>query len=353
MNSDASLLSSDLSTQTNDANHLVVFRVNQREFALPIHQVAEIIRMAALTPLPETPNWFAGMLNLRGQITPIIDLGARLGLDSHLRQTSARIIVLQTHADLPPLGLAVDAVDNVLPVAASDLTTNSSSLELTPAIAAIAHINGRLIPLLDTQSLILAVAQQAIPLPDTLAPADIATGQETGSSDTIADSILEERAERLAHSLGTLALVQGTGYVIVQLGKEKYGISLAAVQEIRPATNITRVPSTPPFYAGLVNLRGHLFAALDLRRYLGLGEYTLTARTRLVLIAAANLELCLIVDEVFDIRWIPDAVIQPWHSETLTAPHQLFVGITPDFISILHLQTLLSDPVLVVQDQPV
>jgi purine-binding chemotaxis protein CheW len=48
----------------------VVFRVAEREYALPLEQVVEVVHMVAVTPLPEAPAWVAGVVNLRGKLTP-------------------------------------------------------------------------------------------------------------------------------------------------------------------------------------------------------------------------------------------------------------------------------------------
>ncbi len=62
------------------ARQLVVFEVEGRKYALPVEQVVEVVRMVALTPVPEAPPWVAGLADLRGQLIPVIDLRPRLGL---------------------------------------------------------------------------------------------------------------------------------------------------------------------------------------------------------------------------------------------------------------------------------
>jgi purine-binding chemotaxis protein CheW len=138
--------------QGTQPTHLVFFRVNNREFALPVVQVVEILRMAALTRIPDAPEWLAGMLNLRGQVTPIVDLRARLGLVLQPLKTSARVIILQANATI--FGLAVDSVDNVIPVSETNIETGDATHPLTQSIAGIVRIEGRLIPILDYQPIV-------------------------------------------------------------------------------------------------------------------------------------------------------------------------------------------------------
>src|SRR5205809_5151739 len=64
------------------ATQLVVFRIEKSEYALPVGNVGEILRMVAIAPVPEAPSWLPGVINLRGKVIPVIDLRVRLGLAS-------------------------------------------------------------------------------------------------------------------------------------------------------------------------------------------------------------------------------------------------------------------------------
>lgn len=161
--------------------------------------------------------------------------------------------------------------------------------------------------------------------------------------------ILQERALALAQLEQPPTGQAIQGYVVFALGKEKYGIPIQAVQEIRPLAPITRIPNTPPFYLGLVNLRGHLYPVLNLSRYLNLPEPVPSAKAKLVLVAAANLEMCVRVDQVLSIDWIADAEIEPL-IEASANWSPVVRGTTPQWLSILDPDRLVSDPQLVVQD---
>ncbi|HEV3505279.1 MAG TPA: chemotaxis protein CheW, partial [Actinomycetes bacterium] len=59
---------------------MILLRVEEREYALPLGCVVEVVRMAALTPAPGAPGHVLGLLDLRGRVVPVMDLRARLGL---------------------------------------------------------------------------------------------------------------------------------------------------------------------------------------------------------------------------------------------------------------------------------
>ncbi|MCB1997054.1 MAG: chemotaxis protein CheW [Rhodoferax sp.] len=98
---------------------LLRLAVGTQTLAVSIADVREILQVGRLTPMPRTPAFVRGVINLRGAVVPVIDLGARLGLGAaDLGRRSCIVIVEVAQADPadPPLvaGLLVDAVFEVL-----------------------------------------------------------------------------------------------------------------------------------------------------------------------------------------------------------------------------------------------
>lgn len=94
---------------------LVVFRLGQEEFAVPIDSVQEIVRVPEqLTAVPRAPDYVEGVINLRGSVLPVIDLRRRLGLDSVARSDRQRIMVFLIERVCT--GFIVDSVAEVLKV---------------------------------------------------------------------------------------------------------------------------------------------------------------------------------------------------------------------------------------------
>ncbi|SHL03323.1 chemotaxis protein CheW [Desulforamulus aeronauticus] len=87
---------------------LVVFQLNDQEYALPINETQEIIRMAEVTRLPNTNYYIEGIINLRGTILPVISLNRRLGLPETELNEDTRIIVVENKGN--KVGMIVDSV---------------------------------------------------------------------------------------------------------------------------------------------------------------------------------------------------------------------------------------------------
>ncbi len=135
----------------NECVQLVVFSIANREYALPVTQVVQILRMVALTPLPHAPAYWHGVINLRGHITPIMDLSTRFGLPSKLVRLTTRIIIVQSGQAI--IGLTADIVSNVVSVSTENMETVDVSAEFSNIVSAIARLSNRLIPVLNIQQL--------------------------------------------------------------------------------------------------------------------------------------------------------------------------------------------------------
>lgn len=87
------------------------FSLSEDEYAIPLLKVREVIAMPEVTPVPQTPSYFLGIINLRGQVITVIDLRVKLGLKAARGEEMAVII-----ADLGStgVGIVVDSINSVL-----------------------------------------------------------------------------------------------------------------------------------------------------------------------------------------------------------------------------------------------
>lgn len=100
---------------SNDGSReMVSFRAGKQDFCVDISAVREIRGWAPATPLPQTPPYVKGVINLRGTVLPIIDLSARMGLGD--TQPEARNVIVVAHVGAKIVGLLVDAVSDILNV---------------------------------------------------------------------------------------------------------------------------------------------------------------------------------------------------------------------------------------------
>ena len=92
---------------------LVAFRLNDEEYGVEILETQEIIEMQRITKIPNAPNFVEGIISLRGEIIPIIDLRKRFNLDIS-NEEEQRIIIVETEGN--KVGMIVDEVKEVLSI---------------------------------------------------------------------------------------------------------------------------------------------------------------------------------------------------------------------------------------------
>ncbi|MDH7576739.1 MAG: chemotaxis protein CheW [Bacillota bacterium] len=137
-----------------DEIQLVVFSVEKEEYGLEISQVQEINRLLPITRVPRAPAYIEGVINLRGNVVPVVNLHSRLKLGMRTNTDRTRIVVVRAQGI--PVGLIVDEVLEVLclsssavePHAMPGVTSNAGYLQ------GVGKINERLILLLDLDSLL-------------------------------------------------------------------------------------------------------------------------------------------------------------------------------------------------------
>ena len=96
---------------------VVVFDIGGTLYALDIHLAREIVEMMPITPVPRAPPHIAGIINLRGEITNILNLNRILNLPEHENQETQKIIVLMPDASGGSnVGIIVDNVRSVIQV---------------------------------------------------------------------------------------------------------------------------------------------------------------------------------------------------------------------------------------------
>lgn len=113
-------------------------------YALPVARVLEVVETGDVTPVAGAPATIAGVRNLRGQLVPVLDLAAVLGLP---RSASPRCIAI-AEDDLGRVGLAIDGVldVNVLPAADSDVAI--------PGLDGAVLVDGTLVGVVDVPALV-------------------------------------------------------------------------------------------------------------------------------------------------------------------------------------------------------
>jgi len=147
-------LAFDFNRSTNQDEQYLTFKLGELDYGLPIVKVQEIKGWSRVTPLPNTPHYIRGVLNLRGTIVPVIDLRLRFGLEEVEYDQFTVIVVVNIGGRFA--GFVVDAVSDVINVGEDSrcVAPDFEGHVNRQFIAGLAQIEKKLLVLLDVDKLV-------------------------------------------------------------------------------------------------------------------------------------------------------------------------------------------------------
>lgn len=133
---------------------MVLFRLAARIYGVDLEHVREIVPFRRATRLPGAPEFVCGLINLRGTVITVIDLGARLDGGPSVR-TGGSVILVEQGAKI--VGLAVDEALEVQYLADADLDATPSDGESGGAVRAVGRLGDTVVILLDAEEIVRQV----------------------------------------------------------------------------------------------------------------------------------------------------------------------------------------------------
>jgi purine-binding chemotaxis protein CheW len=134
------------------------------------------------------------------------------------------------------------------------------------------------------------------------------------------------------------------------LAHEQYGIESAYVREVYPLREFTRVPCTPPFVLGIMNVRGKVLSILDLTKFFDLPEEGLTDLNKVIILHNDRMEFGILADVILGVRKISLNELQT-SLPTLTGIREKYLkGVTTERVVILDGEKLLMDKKIIVRE---
>ncbi|XRP96414.1 chemotaxis protein CheW [Methanocaldococcus sp. 16A] len=137
---------------------IVVFRLGSNEYGLKVDEVREVLKLhkSDITPLPNAPGYVVGVTNIRGEITPIIDLKGKLGVYENVEDEKDEKLVMVIEINQQTFGILVDGVNDVMQISSDQITPVSTIKKAASGdyIDGIIKIDNRLIILLNISNLL-------------------------------------------------------------------------------------------------------------------------------------------------------------------------------------------------------
>jgi purine-binding chemotaxis protein CheW len=131
----------------------LTFSLAGEEYGVPVLKVREIIKMMAITVVPQVPHYVQGVINLRGKVITVVDLRLKFGFDAHEQTDETAVVVVEVKVDGGKvlMGVVVDSVSDVLNIQADEIenTPAFGDRVVTDYLCGMAKVKGRVKILLD------------------------------------------------------------------------------------------------------------------------------------------------------------------------------------------------------------
>jgi purine-binding chemotaxis protein CheW len=284
-----------------DTLQLLIFKLDGILFGLDAVAVQETIWLPELEPAVGAPAWVVGLFDLRGRIMPVVDLGRYFGHATCAGGRDRQIVVLWS--DRQPVGLIVEEVLDVIDMPRAALQPPVLAAA-TPLVIGEVSAGDRLVAVLDMDRLAAFSVEMANA---GYTPGCMGRPMEEVETDETR-AVLHQRALALKHAAEEEDDSR-TGFAVVRIQDEYFGLALADIQEFCEIANLCPVPCCPPHILGVINLRGELICLIDPRHALSLTSAA-KGNQQAVIVGRETQCLGIAVDAVDDVVYLGKDALQ-------------------------------------------
>lgn len=307
-------------------NHLY-FLVGDNEYAVNAENVLEIMKLPTLDYPQKLPNNIVGLLKYNNFVINVVDIRFYLDIEVPPYNSSNELLIVKT--DEVIFGIITDKIIGILPFETS-LVDQIPFVDNHMVIESLYRNGQETVFIVNIYSLEKLLKAHDLVVKEcdiqALFPQD---EQSKALMSRRAKDIADKSALRLATSSGQTK----NKYISINLNSDFYCISLDYVKEILKDVNITKVPGTPDFIEGIMNLRGDYITVINLKKFLGLPNTAETGSKKPVVIIKNNeMQLALLADKINELF--------EYQEVTQEASNESYYGY--QFISDTYLYTILN-----------
>ncbi len=256
------------------------FSLAGQDYALPLEAVAEVMTVPrAIAALPHTEALLLGVFELRGAVLPAVSLRALLGLAERRVQGDERVVVVRIGGHR--LALLVDQISVILRAGGDAVGPAPSLFNRGAGEARIDAV----LRLPDGRGLVSILSPERILADERVSQLLAETGETTDNKETAMAATSSSAARER--------------FLVIHLGEERYGLPIAAVDEVvgLPDT-LTRLPRAPAYVKGVMNLRGAVIPVIDQRQRFSVAGDQAAGVPRVVIVTLGRLQAGFAVDAV-------------------------------------------------------
>lgn len=320
-------------------NTHLYFRVGENKYAVNTDNVLEIMKLPELDYPQKLPNNIIGLLKYNNFVINVMDIRFYLNIEVPPYNINNELIIIKTDEII--FGIITDKVLGILPFDASKIDA---------------------IPFVDNKTVVESLYkynQETIFIINIYAIENILKQHDMKSNidilsllprDENSKSIMKKRTQAIA-SKSSLKLASGelhakNKYISFNLSDDSYCIELSLVKEVLKDTTITRVPGTPDFIEGIMNLRGDYITVLNLKKFLNLRPGKTLDKNPVIIVKCNELKLALLIDKI-------NELFEFQHSETTDTNESYYAQeliYNGTLYTVLNVDRITSDKRIIITD---
>lgn len=333
--------------KTNDL--YLIFKISNNNYATLAENILEITKIPKLTIFEKMDEHILGLMDFREDIINVINIKTVLGLESTPFNENNQILVATVNDNV--YGIAIDEIIDITQLAISQINP-------VPYNSQKPFING----ILNKDGIQTAILN----LPEMFKNLNVKSIQKDGETvefnlfpvDDKMSRKLDKRSFALKKKNDYPDFLSSTDkeyrFVSFSLGEQIYCLSLKYVKEFSKMTklNLIKIPGTPDFFKGVVSLHGEFINIIDLRPFLGAKDIsTISAKSKIIVLNAVDLNIGIIVDDVFEMINIPYQKLKTENSLKFEKNKFILSEVVMEnnkIISVINVDKLLKDGCLYV-----
>ena len=284
-------------------NTHLYFQIGENKYAINTMNVLEIMKLPALDYPQKLPNNIIGLLKYNNFVINIVDIRFYLNIEVPKYSVNNELLIVRT--DEVIYGIVTDKIIGIMPFETSQMDQ---------------------IPFVDNKMIIESLYKrnnETIFVINAYALENVLKGHNSEISDVDVVSLFpQDDSSKKLMAKRTLAIAQKSSlrivseelhaknkYISFNLNNDYYCIALDYVKEVLKDTSITKVPGTPNFIEGIMNLRGDYITVINLKRFLSLPETVCADKKPVVIVKCNELKLALLIDRINELFEYQETVI--------------------------------------------
>lgn len=321
-------------------NTHLYFQIGKNQYAINTANVLEIMKLPALDYPQKLPNNIIGLLKYNNFVINVVDIRFYLNIEVSPYDSHNELLIVKT--DEVIFGIVTDKIIGILPFDTA-YVDQIPFVDNKMIIESLYKFNNETIFIVNIYALENLLKQHDIVMPEidilSLFPQD-------EHSKAIMAKRTRSIAEKSAMRLASGELHAKNKYISFNLNNDFYCIALDFVKEVLKDTAITKVPGTPDYIEGIMNLRGDYITVINLKKFLSLTESVITDKNPVIIIKCNELKLALLIDKINELFEYQETV-QEDLSESYYANEFIY---NKTLYTVLNIDRISSDKKIIITD---